>query len=366
MTGDPLAVYIHTPFCPSKCGYCDFNSFALEGPIIERTVQAICSEISTSPHQGRPAKTVFIGGGTPTFLSGDQLSRILESALEAHPPVEGCEITSEANPGTLTLEKLQAMRTSGFNRISLGAQSFDDRDLKRLGRVHSAADIARGVELARQAGFDNLSLDLIFGLQGQEESHWQANLERALALKPDHLSLYGLTIEPNTRFHRYWRRGMMALPDDGAQAGMQQRAAATCRDAGFEWYEISNFAKPGRECAHNLAYWRAEEYAGYGPGAVGRVSADRQTKIKSPERYCDAVEGGAELFCEQESVGEGELRTERIMLGLRLSEGISSEDLEQGAISRLVEKGWAQEEGGRLALTDEGRLFHTSAVLELL
>ncbi|MBI5706183.1 MAG: radical SAM family heme chaperone HemW [Armatimonadetes bacterium] len=266
---EPIAVYVHTPFCPTKCGYCDFNSFAMKGAIHEQTVRAMVHEIDCSPLHGRPAKTIFFGGGTPTFLKASQLERLLKAVIEAHPPTESCEITSEANPGTVDIPKFAAMRAMGFNRISMGAQSFLDSDLERLGRVHRSTDIERAFQAAKEAGLDNVNLDLMFALPGQSRGAWRENLNRAISLGPDHLSLYCLTLEPNTPFYKEHLRGALVLPDDDVQVAMYEDALALSADAGFLQYEISNFAKLGYECRHNLAYWRYEEYAGYGPGAVG-------------------------------------------------------------------------------------------------
>lgn len=366
-----MAVYLHTPFCPSKCGYCDFNSYAMTGPIQERTVAAIVREVLGSPHRGRPAKTIFFGGGTPTFLEAGQLERLLDAVRTVHPPVEGCEITSEANPGTVDIPKFAAMRRAGFNRISLGAQSFEDGDLVRLDRVHRGGEIERAVGAACEAGFGNLNLDLMFALPGQSRHAWNRNLDRALALAPEHLSLYCLTIEPNTAFYRKHLRGELDLPDDEAQVAMYDDCHARLAAQGYAHYEISNFSKPGRECAHNLAYWRGEEYAGYGPGAVGCMAGEdgvwvRSTNLKHPERYCAAVEAGEALGCEAESLDDRTRRTERLMLGLRLAEGVSASLAEASAVERLVRRGWLDTDGETLRLTEAGRHFCSEATLELL
>lgn len=367
----PVAVYVHTPFCPSKCGYCDFNSYAMQGQIVERTVSAICAEIERSPWRGRPAKTIFFGGGTPTFLSEDQLLRIFDAVIRAHSPVEGCEITSEANPGTVDAAKFSAMREAGFNRISLGAQSFLDSDLIALDRIHKAGDIERAVDAARQAGFDNVNIDLMFALPHQSLVAWRKNLDRAFSLETDHLSLYCLTIEPNTSFYKKHLKGQLDLPDDEAQVAMYDECCERALSKGFSQYEISNFAKPGRECRHNLCYWYGEEYAGYGPGAVGSMTDPiggryRYTNLKHPERFSDAVEAGDRLDFERESLDGDVLRTERVMLGLRLNEGVSSELLNPGPVKRLIERGWLTERDGRAALTAEGRHFCSEVALELI
>ncbi|MCH7904674.1 MAG: radical SAM family heme chaperone HemW [Armatimonadetes bacterium] len=366
MNLDPVAVYVHTPFCPSKCGYCDFNSFALDGEIIERTVAATVSEIERSYWRGRPAKTIFFGGGTPTFLSAEQLCRLLRTVIEAHPPVAGAEITSEANPGTVDAEKFSAMRAAGFNRLSLGAQSFQSGELIQLGRVHEASDIARAVQAARQAGFDNLNLDLMFALPGQSPRTWEQNLKTALALRPDHLSLYCLTIEPNTRFHRYAQRGLLDLPDDESQVQMYDSACSLAEKAGFRQYEISNFCRPGFECEHNLCYWHEEEYLGYGPGAVGCFASSddgrtRYTNQKHPERYCDALEGAIDMWCDSEVLDADTLAFERWMLGIRLNEGVPVEglSLDHSALEKFLDTGWIEERDGSVFLTAEGRHFCT-------
>ncbi len=366
----PLAVYVHIPFCPTKCGYCDFNSYAMDGDIVERTVQAIVREIRSSLSAGRPAKTIFFGGGTPTFLSEEQLLRVFEAVLEVHPPLPGAEITSEANPGTVDAEKFTAMRKAGFNRISMGAQSFLDSDLLALGRIHRSSEIERAFRAAREAGFDNVNLDLMFALPNQSAHGWRQNLSKALALEPEHLSLYCLTIEPNTAFYKKNLRGQLALPDDEQQVAMYEECLDRTAAAGYEQYEISNFAKLGRECRHNLCYWYGEEYAGYGPGAVGALVEDgvrtRYTNLKHPDGYCAAVEKGLPLRFENEVLAESMLKTERVMLGLRLNEGLQLGELDLQSVHRLEERGWVETDRERARLTREGRHFCSEVALELM
>jgi oxygen-independent coproporphyrinogen-3 oxidase len=361
---EPVAVYVHTPFCPSKCGYCDFNSYAMSGDIVDRTVQAILTEIQRSPWRGRPAKTVFFGGGTPTFLSSGQLTLLLSAVLEAHPPVPGAEVTSEANPGTVDAEKFGSMVKAGFNRLSLGAQSFDTGDLLRLGRIHEATDVAKAVSAARQAGFLSVNLDLMFALPGQTLRGWKTNLDLALGLRPDHLSLYCLTIEPNTRFYRHHLRGTLDLPSEEAQVAMFELAVKRCQEAGLDHYEISNFARPGHQSRHNICYWRAEEYLAYGPGAVGCFDSGnglrtRYTNMKHPERYAEAVESASRLWCEEEAVDGPTWRTEAVMLGLRLAEGLDVQSLRIDPVqmAKAVERGWADVSEGRFRLTSQGLHF---------
>lgn len=366
---EPVLVYIHIPFCPSKCGYCDFNSYAMEGEIMARTSQAIIEEIRRSPWAGRPAQTIFFGGGTPTFIPEDQLIAIFEQAVRTHPPVENCEITSEANPGTVDASRFRAMREAGFNRVSLGAQSFADGDLLTLGRIHRASEIERAVEAARSAGFENLNLDLMFALPGQSLRAWEVNLKKALSLQPDHLSLYCLTLEPNTPFYKQHLKGLLHVPDEDSQVAMYEATLATMAGAGYEQYEISNFARRASidyRCRHNLGYWRGEEYAGYGPGAVGCIDFRRYTNLKHPERYCTAVEAGQCTAFEEEHLSVAIQRVERIMLGIRLNEGLSSDLVPMERLRKLQDRHWIQESEGRIRLTDEGRHFCSEVALELI
>lgn len=365
---EPVAVYIHIPFCPSKCGYCDFNSYAMTGEIIERTTRAIVNEIERSAHRGRAAKTIYFGGGTPTFIPTEQLLSIFSAVIRVHPPVSDCEICSEANPGTVDREKFRIMREAGFNRISIGGQSFDNRELVRLERIHQSVDIERAIVSARDAGFDNINLDLMFALPGQSFRAWQKNLQHALDLELDHLSLYCLTIEPNTKFYRRWLKGELQLPEEEEQIAMYDYAIAEVESKGFRQYEISNFAKPGKECRHNLCYWRGEEYIAYGPGAVEQVGGVRWTHIKHPIRYCEAVEQGGDLSCEREILTEETRKEEAIMLGLRLNEGVALDKIHTppNALNKLIEKGWIAREDGRIRLTKEGRHYCNRVIVEVL
>ncbi len=362
-----LAIYVHIPFCPSKCGYCDFNSYAMDGEIKERTTSAICQEILNSPWKGVPAKTVFFGGGTPTFLEQDQLLRILEVVSQVHPIGSEVEVTSEANPGTVDMPKFSAMRRAGFNRISLGAQSFNEDDLLSLGRVHKSGEIERAVNSAREAGFESLNLDLMFALPNQSMFGWKSNLRRALALPPEHLTLYCLTIEENTAFYKQNLRGQLQLPDEDAQVDMYEECIRETAAAGFDHYEISNFAKPGHRSQHNLCYWRAEDYAGYGPGAVGCMDGIRYTNSKHPVGYSEKVEQGLALAFESEVLTAEHRRLEKIMLGLRLMEGLEIGETEYSAVGfqTCQARGWLNRADGRLFLTEAGKHFCSEVSLEL-
>jgi oxygen-independent coproporphyrinogen-3 oxidase len=361
----PVAIYVHIPFCPSKCGYCDFNSYAMTGEIVGRTADAIQKEVMASPLRGRPSKTIFFGGGTPTFLAADAQARLLATVLDVHPPVDGCEATTEANPGTVDFPKLKALRSAGFNRLSIGAQSFDPDELRVLERVHTPSEVENAVSAARDADFDNLNLDLMFALPRQSLRRWTKNLEKAIELQPDHLSLYCLTVEPATKFYKLLQRGVLDQPDEDIQSEMYDLTVQIARSAGFERYEVSNFAQPGRECKHNLCYWRGEEYVGYGPGAVQRVGRERRTNLKHPSRYCEAVERGQELGCERELLDDRAMRLEKLMLGLRLAEGLPADEIDNSSLLALEQKGWITTDS-RVKLTDLGVHFCNQATLALI
>ncbi|MFN7172918.1 MAG: radical SAM family heme chaperone HemW [Fimbriimonadaceae bacterium] len=369
---EPIAVYVHIPFCPSKCGYCDFNSYAMQGDIVGQTVDAIVRDIESSPIAGVPAKTIFFGGGTPTFLEAGQLLRVFEAVLETHPPIQNAEITSEANPGTVDAQKFVQMKRAGFNRISLGAQSFNKEDLLRLERVHEPGDIERSVAAAREAGFDNINVDLMFALPLQNFHGWRQNLHKAINLGTAHLSLYCLTIEPGTSFFKRYHRGELELAPEDQQVEMYELAIEACREAGLEQYEISNFAKPGKECLHNLEYWRARPYAAYGPGAVSCLvdsegTTVRETRIKHPRKYSEALEAGESPVAEAEALAEQTLELERIMLGLRLSEGVSANrsTLDEKGVEFCQESGWIEAESDTIRLTPAGRHFCSEVVARI-
>ena len=345
----------------------------MTGDIVETTVVSIITEVTNSSWAGVPAKTIFFGGGTPTFLDQDQLLRIFDAVIETHPPIEGAEITSEANPGTVDQAKFAAMKRAGFNRISLGAQSFQPNELLRLGRVHQADDVGRAVAAAREAGFSNINLDLMFALPNQNITVWQQNLKKAISLNPTHLSLYCLTIEQNTAFYKQNLKGLLELPDEDCQVAMYEYALEATAGAGYLQYEISNFSKPELACKHNLSYWQCEDYAGYGPGAVGCMEGVRYTNWKQPERYSEVARSakiGSDLSFplafETESLSESSRKIERIMLGIRLNQGIELQELDQVAVQKTIQKGWCEATDGYLRLTAEGRHFCTEVSLALI
>jgi oxygen-independent coproporphyrinogen-3 oxidase len=371
---DRLALYVHIPFCHTKCGYCDFNSYAMKGEIVGAFVDALHREIKNSLWEGARVPTVFFGGGTPTFLTGEELAAILEHLSTKFRIDPDAEITSEANPGTVDLHKLRLMRQAGFNRISFGVQSFDAVELKRMERIHSPEEVMQAVRTAREAGFDNLNLDLIYALPDQTLERWQNNLKQAIELNPEHLALYGLMLEPNTRFYHLYQKGQLALPEDEVQVAMYELARDFAGQQGYEQYEISNYAKPGYACRHNLVYWRNEPYLGFGPGAVCYVEGRRWMNMRHPREYIRRVCAGEPLEFESECIAGWESVAETLMLGLRTREGMDLEALQnrydlpvktyfRATIDKLIQRGWLLQEGTRIVLTREGFLWHSEASL---
>jgi oxygen-independent coproporphyrinogen-3 oxidase len=290
MNGIPMGLYLHIPFCRAKCTYCDFNTYAglshLYAPYVEALMQEawlLASKFS------QPVSTVFLGGGTPTVLPIELLERMRTTCFDAFAIEEGAEITSEANPGTISLDYLRALRKLGVNRLSLGAQTFDARELAMLGRIHVADQVGLAVQQARVAGFDNLSLDLIYGLPGQTLISWQHTLERALVLSSEHISLYCLTLEDGTSLQDQVSRGHLPTPDPDQAADMYELAGDRLTKAGYQQYEISNWSLPGFECAHNLVYWHNRPYLGLGAGAHSSSDGRRWWNVRSVPAYIDRM-----------------------------------------------------------------------------
>lgn len=288
----PYSLYFHIPFCVHRCAYCDFNTYAGQEDAIPAYVEALCAEtraVARTAGERLEVHTVFFGGGTPSLLTPGQFERILAAVHENFTVLPGGEFTLEANPGTLPLETLQALRGLGFNRLSLGVQSAHPDELRQLERIHDYFDVIAAVSGARRAGFDNLNLDLIYGLPGQSPDRWQASLELALGLDPEHFSLYALTIEHGTPFGHWTRRGLLPSLDPDAAADMYEWAGERLEAAGFGQYEISNWAKPGGECRHNLQYWRNQPYLGLGAGAHGYAGGMRYSNVLRIKAYIERL-----------------------------------------------------------------------------
>lgn len=290
------SLYLHIPFCTHRCAYCDFNTYAGQEDLIPAYVLALGNEIravADSAPERIEVQTIFFGGGTPSLLSGNQFETILKTIRQRFELAHDAEISLEANPGTLTAKALGGLHALGFNRISLGVQSAHLEELRQLERIHDYFDVVNAVEWARRAGFENLNLDLIFGLPEQTLKRWQASLQLALGLHPEHLSLYALTLEHGTPFGRWAQRGLLPLPDPDAAADMYEWAQETLEAGGYEHYEISNWAQSGRQCRHNLQYWRNLPYLGFGAGAHGFAGQVRYSNVLRIKTYIERLPSSA-------------------------------------------------------------------------
>jgi oxygen-independent coproporphyrinogen-3 oxidase len=323
----PLALYIHWPFCLSKCPYCDFNSHVREKIPQRRMVAALRRELAFEAGRlgPRALTSIFFGGGTPSLLDPENVAVLIEEAQSLFPPAADIEITLEANPTSIEAAKFRAYAQARVNRVSIGVQSFDAYALAFLGREHSAEQAIAAIELARNT-FPRLSFDLIYARPGQTLEAWRAELNTALSLAADHLSLYQLTIEQGTKFATLYARGAFALPDDDLAAALYDATAGTAAKHGLAQYEISNYAAPGRESRHNLAYWRYQDYAGIGPGAHGRLTINgarvATSRHRGPEAWADLVEAGGTGATSEDAVSPRDQAREALLMGLRLTEGI--------------------------------------------
>jgi oxygen-independent coproporphyrinogen-3 oxidase len=329
------AVYLHIPFCVHRCAYCDFNTYAGQEPLIPAYVKALCREIETvaaAAPETVPVHTIFFGGGTPSLVSSSGLSAIMDSLRTAFALSSDLEASLEANPGTVSPEYLTQLREAGFNRISFGVQSSHPDELRQLERVHDFFDVIQSVKWARQAGFDNLSLDLIFGLPEQRLDRWQETVRRAADLGPEHLSLYALTLEHGTPFGRWAQQGLLPIPDPDLAAEMYEWAGEYLEAAGYRQYEISNWAKPGRQCRHNLQYWRNLPYFGFGAGAHGFIDRLRVANVLRIKTYLERLEAPqvakyplSPAMVNRQPITERVEMQETMMTGLRLThEGVST------------------------------------------
>lgn len=373
----PLGLYIHIPFCKSKCVYCDFYSLPGGEEQMDRYVSALCRQLAeiaprTAAHE---VDTVYFGGGTPSWLGEKRLRQILKTVEKHYRLAKDPEITLECNPDSAGDWKvLRSLRRAGFNRLSLGVQSADDGQLKTLGRPHTFAQAEEAAAAARRAKIKNLSLDLIYGLPGQTMESWKDTLEKAAALVPEHLSCYGLKVEEGTPL---WdMQSGMDLPDDDLQADMYLWTVERLAELGYRQYEISNFAKPGYESRHNLKYWTLEEYAGFGPGAHSDLGDVRYAYVRDLAAYCDGVENQGDILSENDRIPQRERDIEYIMLGLRITRGISRQEFEyrfrltfapiQEVLERFARSGHAAQQEGRWHLTPEGFLLSNQIIGQCL
>jgi len=375
-TGQPLALYVHWPFCVSKCPYCDFYSHVRASIDEDEWRAALLADLA---HEAallpdRRLRSIFFGGGTPSLMDPVTAEAIITSARNLWDASEDLEVTLEANPNSAEAEKFADLARAGVNRISLGLQSFDDRSLAFLGRAHSADEGLKALESAQNA-VDRVSFDLIYALPGETEQAWDANLNRAIGLGTEHLSLYQLTIEPGTRFATMVARHEFEPLDMDRSATLFELTQERAANAGIPAYEISNHARSGAESRHNLSYWRYQDYAGVGPGAHGRRLGMRTVRHKKPENFLSAVSRNSHGISEEEVLTTQEATYEALVMGLRLAEGIEPELLgirfggqaivAETAVNRMVGHGLLERDGSRLRTTPAGRLLLDSILAEI-
>jgi oxygen-independent coproporphyrinogen-3 oxidase len=394
---DPLSLYLHIPFCSLKCSYCDFNSYAGLEELVRPYCDALIEEIRLwgGVVNGRQVPTVFFGGGTPSLLPLAEIERIMVALRESFDLTLDAEVSLEANPGTVDLAYLRGLVDLGVNRLSFGVQSFHDDELAALDRIHTAAEAVQGYRWAREGGFRRVNLDLIYGLPDQRMERWQANLERAVELAPEHLSLYALTVEEGTKLAYDIDHGRAPPPDPDLQAAMYEWSEERLAQAGYRQYEISNWARPGEECRHNLVYWRNGQWLGLGAGAHSHWGGYRFADVYSPKQYIRRVQETADRGIDTSEASAAALlksmrqvayteeqRAETAMsdtaiLALRLNEGLETAEFRQRfektpdevfgpALEEMATFGLLERENGRVRLTPRGRLLANEVFVRLL
>lgn len=370
-------MYIHIPFCHQICHYCDFNKVFFDNQPVDEYIESIGQELQLMKKEGlsfEQLETVFIGGGTPTSLSENQLKRLL-AIISEHVSISSLkEFTTEANPDELTAGKLTVLKNGGINRLSIGVQSFDESLLKKIGRTHNAKDPIRVIKEAREIGFDNISIDLIYGLPGQTIEQWQHTLDQAFALDLEHYSGYSLIVEPKTVFYNLMNKGKLPLPGEDAETQMLEMLMEQMDKHGYTQYEISNFSKESYESVHNLLYWQNETYAGVGAGAHGFVNGQRYSNSGPIKHYMATLEEGKRPILQTHEVTQTEAMEEEMFLGLRKSDGVSATHFEKkfghsldeiygDTLKMLINKGLIEQNKESFKLTYRG-LFRGNEVFQ--
>jgi len=373
-------VYIHIPFCHQICNYCDFNKVYFHKQPVDEYIEAVGKEmamvVSKEPEQFANIETIYLGGGTPTALSPKQLERLLELIAD-HLPIDVVEFTVEANPDELSIDKLKALKNGGVTRLSLGVQSFDEELLQKLGRTHTTDHVYQAIEWAKNVGFENLNIDLMYGLPGQSLNQWEDTLEKALELNLPHYSAYSLIVEPKTVFYIQYAKGKLQLPEEELEAKMYEMLMDKMEEQGIHQYEISNFAKEGYQSIHNKIYWDNDEYAGFGAGAHGYMNGIRYSNYGPIKKYLQAIENGKRPILYQHQVTISEKCEEEMFLGLRKNEGVSFKRFEKkigfpmkekyaDVIHTLIKEGLVMEDAGRLKLTKKGRFLGNEVFQQFL
>ena len=375
-----FGVYVHWPFCAAKCPYCDFNSHVREAIDESGWVDGIVAELHwvAEAQANRPVvETIFFGGGTPSLMTGASAARVIDTIAALWPMANDPEITLEANPASAEAARFADYRAAGVNRVSLGVQALNDADLKRLGRLHDKAEAVAALDMAMKT-FDRVSFDLIYARPDQGEAQWRNELKQALGLGTSHLSLYQLTIEPETPYALLHRKGQLQIPDDDLAAGLYETTQELTEAAGLPAYEISNHARPGEESRHNLIYWRYGDYVGVGPGAHGRLNLGGKrmatAAIKLPEPWRDQVAKQGHGYGEMTEISRDEAAREHLLMNLRLAEGVDLADYEMRwnigpdaeKIAPLIEQGLLKQDGDILTATPQGRLVLNAVIAALV
>jgi oxygen-independent coproporphyrinogen-3 oxidase len=361
-------VYVHVPFCLTRCGYCDFNAYAGLDHLAPRYVRGLLAEIDLAAPtwSDEEVVSVFLGGGTPTTLDVADLDGLLARIRSAFRVVDGAEVTIEANPDTVDEASLAALLEAGFERLSMGAQSFDPEVLSALERIHQPISVRRAFAAARTAGYANVSLDLIYGAEGETLDSWERTLREAIDLGPEHVSAYALTVEPSTPLGRRIARGATPPPDADLQADMFCLACDRLADAGYAHYEVSNWARPGFECQHNLGYWERRPYAGLGAGAHSYRDDRRWWNVRRPEEYLSLVESGRLPVGGEERLEPSDAYLEEVFLRLRILEGIPVSWVEPDRAEPFLASGLLEDHDGALVPTERGMLLLNELVLALV
>lgn len=374
----PIGLYIHVPFCRTRCHFCAFYLRIYRDDLAQAYVQALLKEIRLHAFRlttrDTPLSTLYLGGGTPTLLPSDALIQILDVVRSELGVAPDAEITIEGTPDSVTEEGLHALKAAGFNRLSLGLETAVPDELVAIGRRRASDAIAESVGIARLAGFTNLNLDLIYGLPGQTERSWQASLDQALALNPTHVSTYALSVEAGSRFHVDSHRGDLPELDEALALRLEDIAIRCLTGSGLERYEISNYARPGSSCRHNRLYWEAGEYLGLGPSAQSYVREQRFSVMADLDHYIELLARGALPICDEQWLNPAQRGKDALVFGLRLLAGVDTQhratrDAVEAAgpvLTRLKAEGWLEQEGTRLRLTDLGRQYADSVAVELL
>ena len=360
-------IYVHVPFCLTRCGYCDFNAYAGIDALKPRYLRALLGEIALAAPAWADVEvgSVFLGGGTPTTMAPGDLGAVLTALRDSFDVASGAEITTEANPDTVDEASLAALHAAGYTRLSMGAQSFDPAVLQALERVHAPESVRRACAGVRAAGYSNVNLDLIYGAHAETFESWERTLEETISLAPEHVSAYALTIEPATALGRSVARGEVPAPDPDLQADMFLIACSMLGDAGYGHYEVSNWAKPGYECQHNLGYWRRQPYLGLGAGAHSYRNDRRWWNVRPPEEYLATVEHGELPVGGSETLDVSDAYLEEVFLRLRILEGVPASWIEDSRADPFVESGLLTHDDGSLLPTERGMLLLNEIVMAL-